>query len=305
MPVYNEETNIISVIKKIPDFIDEIVVVDDKSTDSTVSKLESLIDINPKIKLIKKSKNEGAGSAKKSGYIYARNTKNDIFVTIDGDGQMDLKDVKVLIRPLIKDRIDFTKANRLTHSEVFEKMPRYRFFGNAILTLLTKIASGYWHVTDTQTGFTACNRKVIDTLPFEILYNSYGYPNHLLVMLNVFGFKVKDIPSDPIYNVGEKSNINVFTVGFKISWLLWRSFLWRLKEKYIIRDFHPLVFFYFLGFLLLFLSFFLSIRMFYIWYASGNIPSINALASMFSFVSSNIFLLFAMWFDMDYNKKSQ
>ena len=181
-------------------------------------------------------------------------------------------------------------------------MPKHRFFGNAILTLLTKIASGYWHVTDTQTGFTACNRKVIDTLPFEKLYNSYGYPNHLLVMLNVYNFKVRDIPSDPIYNVGEKSNINVFTVGFKIIWLLWCSFLWRLKLKYVIRDFHPLVFFYFLGIIFFCLCFFLSVRMFYIWFDRGSIPSINALASMFSFVSGSIFLLFASWFDMDYNK---
>ena len=129
--------------------------------------------------------------------------------------------------------------------------------------MLTKIASGYWHVTDAQTGFTACNKKVIKVLPFKKLYTNYGYPNHLLVMLNIYNFRVIDVYSKPIYNVGEVSNIRVRIVVFRISWLLLKSFLWRLKEKYIIRDFHPLVFFYLLGFTFSLSTIFLFIRLFY------------------------------------------
>tara|TARA_B100000886_G_C20424268_1_gene493115 strand:- start:2945 stop:3892 length:948 start_codon:yes stop_codon:yes gene_type:complete len=302
IPVYNEQKQIKNVINELPDFFDQIIVIDDKSEDLTVSIIEQAQKSNEKIILIKKKIREGAGSAKKEGYLFARKTSNDIFVTLDGDGQMDNNEVVDLIDPIIEDRYDFTKANRLSHIEVFKNMPKHRFLGNSILTLFTKIASGYWHVTDTQTGFTACNRKVLESLPFEKLYHSYGYPNHLLVMLNIYNHRVGDIQSKPIYNVGEKSHINIFTVGFKIFWLLLKSFFWRLKEKFIIRDFHPLVFFYLFGIMFLLLSILLSFRLIFVWYDRGSIPSINALAAMFSFVSSSIFILFAMWFDMDYNK---
>ena len=302
MPVYNEEINIAGVINGLPNFIDEIVVVDDKSTDNTGAILDDLQRKNKKVTVIKKSKNEGAGSAKKQGYLYARNTAHDIFVTIDGDGQMDINEINNLIEPIINNEADFAKANRLIHGDVHKKMPRYRFWGNAILTLLTKIASGYWHVTDAQTGFTACNRKVIEALPLEKLYDSYGYPNQILVMLNVFNFRVKDIPSKPIYNVGEKSHLKVRRVVFKISWLLWRYFWWRLKEKYIIRDFHPLVFFYASGFGAMLITGLLSIRLVMQWVAAGRIPPINALAVMFFGLIGIQLLLFAMWFDMEANK---
>lgn len=302
IPVFNEQKNIKNVINELPDYFDQIIVIDDKSTDSTVSIIEQIQKSRDEITLIKKNVRGGAGSAKKEGYLSARKTDNDIFVTLDGDGQMDNNEIFSLIDPIIEGRFDFTKANRLSHIEVFKNMPKHRFFGNSILTLFTKIASGYWHVSDTQTGFTACNRKVIESLPFENLYHSYGYPNHLLVMLNVYNHRVGDISSKPIYNVGEKSHINIFTVGFKISWLLLKSFFWRLKVKFIIRDFHPLVFFYFFGFSFLILSMLLFTRMIFVWIDRGSIPSINALAAMFSFISSNIFILFAMWFDMDYNK---
>ena len=302
IPVYNEQKQIKNVINGLPNFFDQIIVIDDKSKDSTVEIIEQTQKSNDKVILIKKKIREGAGSAKKEGYLFAKKTDNDIFVTLDGDGQMDNNEIVNLIDPIIENRFDFTKANRLSHVEVFKNMPKHRFLGNSILTLFTKIASGYWHVTDTQTGFTACNRKIIETLPFEKLYHSYGYPNHLLVMLNIYNYKVGDISSKPIYNVGEKSHINIFTVGFKILWLLLRSFFWRLKEKFIVRDFHPLVFFYFFGIMFLLLSIVLSFRLIFVWYDTGSIPSINALAAMFSFVSSSIFILFAMWFDMDYNK---
>ncbi len=302
IPVYNEEKNIASVIENIPEYLDEIIVIDDKSTDSTKEILSRLKQSVNNLTVIQKDKNEGAGSAKRDGYLYAKKTSHHIYVTLDGDGQMNSDEIQDLIDPIINDDVDFTKANRLIYGDVHNHMPKHRFWGNAILTLLTKIASGYWHVTDAQTGFTACNRKVIKSLPFEKLYTSYGYPNQILVMLNIFNFRVKDISSKPIYNVGETSHINIGSVGFKISWLLWRSFLWRMREKYIIRDFHPLVFFYLLGFGFLGLSTALFARLFYFWGISGQIPSINALAAMFSFVNSTTFLLFAMWFDMDYNK---
>ena len=185
IPVYNEQKQIKNVINELPDFFDQIIVIDDKSEDLTVSIIEKAQKSNEKIILIKKKIREGAGSAKKEGYLFARKTNNDIFVTLDGDGQMDNNEVVDLIDPIIEDRYDFTKANRLSHIEVFKNMPKHRFLGNSILTLFTKIASGYWHVTDAKPGLQHVIEKVLESLPFEKLYHSYGYPNHLLVMLNI------------------------------------------------------------------------------------------------------------------------
>jgi len=168
---------------------------------------------------------------------------------------------------------------------------------------MTKIASGYWHIADFQSGYTAINKKALHTIDWDRMYKRYGQPNDLLIRLNVYNFRVADVPVEPVYNVGEKSGIKIRRVIFSISWLLIKLFFWRIKEKYIIRDFHPLIFFYFFGGFFGIITFILFIRMFYYWYVIGHIPPINALAAMFSFMSSNLFTLFAMWFDMEANKE--
>jgi hypothetical protein len=181
-------------------------------------------------------------------------------------------------------------------------IPKTRYIGNSILTLLTKVASGYWHVADSQSGYTVMNRNILKTLDWRFMYTRYGQPNHLLIMLNIYNFRVRDIPVKPIYGIGEESGIRIRKVIFTLSWLLFKNFLWRMKEKYFIRDFHPLIFFYFLGFSFSVLTIFLFGRLFFKWWILGSIPPINALAAMFSFMSTSIFTLFAMWFDMEANK---
>ena len=116
-----------------------------------------------------------------------------------------------------------------------------------MLSLLTKIASGYWHVADSQAGYTALSLSALDRLDLERIYRRYGFPNDMLVHLNVISARVRDVPSRPIYGVGERSGIKIHAVAPRIAWLLFKGFWWRMKEKYVIRDFHPLVFFYALG----------------------------------------------------------
>jgi len=134
------------------------------------------------------------------------------------------------------------------------------------------------------------------------MYNRYGQPNQLLVMLNILNLRVRDVPVRPIYGVGEKSGIKLRKVVFTMSYLLLKNFLWRMKEKYIVRNFHPLIFFYFLGAFFGISTIFLFSRLFYKWWLLGSIPPINALAAMFTFMSSSLFIIFAMWFDMEANK---
>ena len=302
IPAYNEETQIGKVIETMPDFVDSIVIVDDLSRDNTIKVVERYQQSNSKIVLLKHDKNQGCGGSLATGYEWAKENNYDVAVRMDGDGQMDPDDLPLILDPVVEDRVDYSKGNRLFTGEAYKKIPKVRYFGNAFLSLLTKIASGYWHVADFQSGYTAINKQALHTIAWGYMYKRFGQPNDLLVRLNIYNFRVADVPVKPIYNVGEKSGINIFKVIFTLSWLLMKLFLWRMKEKYIIRDFHPLIFFYALGGIFGMITTILFVRLFWFWYVYSHIPPINALAAMFAFMSSSLFILFAMWFDMEANK---
>jgi len=302
LPCYNEETQIGKVIEGMPNYVDKIVIVDDCSIDNSVFVVEKHAKGNNKIKLLKHKANQGCGGALATGYQWLCDKNIDIAVRMDADGQMDPKDLPAILDPVVNDEADYSKANRLFTGEAYKIIPKLRYFGNSVLSLLTKIASGYWHISDSQTGYTAINKKALKIVDWFSMYKGYGQPNDLLVMLNVLNMRIQDVPIKPTYNVGEKSGIKIYKVVFTISWLLLKKFLWRLKEKYIIRDFHPLVFFYFLGFIFGLGTVVLFVRLFYYLYILGTFLSINSLAVMFSFMSASLFTLFAMWFDMESNK---
>ena len=183
-------------------------------------------------------------------------------------------------------------------------IPRARYLGNAALSLLTKIASGYWHVADSQAGYTAVSLDVLRRLDLDRVYRRYGFPNDMLVHLNVVNARVRDVPSRPIYGVGEKSGIRIRRVAPRIAWLLFKGFWWRLKEKYVIRDFHPLVFFYVLGTLMTMLGLALGVlvsveRLFF----GHQITTPTIVLVALLLISGTQFTLFAMWFDQETNKE--
>jgi len=302
VPCFNEESQIEKVVKTMPAWVDKIVVVDDKSRDQTVEIIQKHSKRNKKIILIRHSVNQGVGAAIASGYKWCRDHKIDIAAVMAGDGQMLAKDLPSILMPVVLDRADYAKANRLISGKAFQKIPKTRYFGNSVLTFLTKIASGYWHVMDSQTGFTAINQKMLALIDWDKMYPRYGMPNDILVRLNVYNARVADVPIEPTYDVGEKSNLKPAKVFFTIPLMLLRMFFWRLKEKYIIRDFHPLVLFYFFGILMALLSLGLFIRLMILWPIYGFVPPTTFLAWMFASITSLQFTLFAMWFDMDYNK---
>lgn len=302
IPAFNEASQIGDVIDTIPDCVDWIVIVDDASSDDTATVVTQYQQRHPRIVLLRHDVNQGCGGALATGYIWARDNWIDIAVRMDGDGQMNPTDLPALLDPIARGMADYAKGNRLVTGEAYQKIPRMRYFGNAFLSLLTKIASGYWHVADFQSGYTAMNRKVLDAIDWNRMYRRYGQPNDLMVRLNVFNFRVADVPVEPVYHVGEKSGIRIRKVIFTISWLLVKMFLWRMKEKYIIRDFHPLVFFYTLGAMFGVSTEILFARMIYSKWTMGFFPATSSLAAMFSFMSASLFTLFAMWFDMEANK---
>ncbi|MDJ0802307.1 MAG: glycosyltransferase family 2 protein [Desulfobacterales bacterium] len=302
IPAHNEEKQIGGVLVTIPDWVDHIVVVNDASRDKTSEIVNQLQAIDARIVLLNHEKNQGCGGALASGYKWARDSSCDIAVRMDGDGQMDPAELSTLLDPVAEGRADYAKGNRLFTGEAFKRIPRLRYFGNAFLSLLTKIASGYWHVADFQSGYTAINKRALQMIDWDRMYKGYGQPNDLLVRLNVYNFRVVDIPVEPIYNVGEKSGMKIHRVLFTLSWLLVKLFFWRMKEKYIIRDFHPLIFFYLLGAFFGTMTVVLLVRIFYHKVSMGFFPPTSSLAMFFAFMSASLFILFAMWFDMEANK---
>ena len=305
VPAYNEEKLVGKVIETMPQFVDAIYIVDDASTDKTTANVTALIkaEKNKRTHLIVLERNSGVGAAIVRGYQEGFRDDMDVIAVMAGDAQMDPDNLEDVVMPVILEEVDYVKGNRLFTGEAWKIIPRYRYLGNAFLSLLTKISSGYWHLADSQTGYTAISAKTASMLPLEDLYPRYGYPNHMLAMLNVYNRRVRDVPIRPVYNVGEKSGIRLWKVIPSLSILLTRNFLWRIGQKYIIRDFHPLVFFYVLAIGLLGVSVPLFLRMILRWIETANIPPINTLAFMFTAITGMQSLFFAMWFDMEYNKE--
>jgi glycosyltransferase involved in cell wall biosynthesis len=304
IPAYNEETQIGKVLDSMPDFVDHLVVIDDRSADNTAEEIRQKRVRDRRITLLCHEANQGVGGAIATGYEWARDHGVDVAVVMAGDGQMDPGDLPAILDPVVSGATDYAKGNRLFTGEAYQKIPRLRYFGNAALSFLTKIVSGYWHVADSQCGYTAINRAALQRIDWSQMYKRYGQPNDLLTRLNVYNFRVKDIYIEPVYRIGERSKMKIRLVVFTIALLLMRLFFWRIKEKYIIRDFHPLVLFYALGFFLLMLSFVFFVQLVYLWHQRGFAPELTALAWMFSFATGLQSIFFAMWFDKDYNRNS-
>lgn len=302
VPAHNEGTQISRVLETIPSYVDHIVVVDDCSTDNTAKVVRLLQKTNGKIVLIAHEANTGVGGAIASGYKWAREHEIDVTAVMAGDGQMDPDDLESIILPVVEERADYAKGNRLFFGDAWNMIPHYRYLGNSFLSLMTKIASGYWHIADSQGGYTAISLLALKRIDLDRIYSNYGMPNDLLIKLNQYDFKVCDVHTKPVYNVGEKSGIRLRKVIPRISWLLFKGFWRRLFFKYVIKDFHPLVFFYLLSFVLIAASLPLTFRLLYVWAAVGDIPDINALALVFSLISGLQLLFFGMWFDMEYNR---
>ncbi len=300
VPAHDEEALIGVTVAGIPEFVDRILVVDDASRDGTAAAVRALAD--PRVELVARESNGGVGAAIVSGYERALEQGLDVVCVMAADNQMDPDDLITLVEPVARGEVDYAKANRLVSGEAWQLIPRTRYLGNAILSLLTKIASGYWHVADSQTGYTAISRAMLAQLDLGRIYRRYGFPNDMLVHLNVWNARVRDFPSRPVYGVGETSGIRLRSVVPRISWLLVKGFFWRLREKYVIRDFHPLVFFYGLGLLMTLAGLLLGVVEVILRLMGNEITTPTIVLVALLLISGSQFTLFAMWFDMESNK---
>ena len=241
VPAYNESGFVGDVIETLPAFVDRAYVIDDQSTDDTWKEITTTAErINDSVTAtdggasfeqrvvpIRHDENRGVGGAIKTGYLRARDDEIDVTAVMGGDGQMDPAILERIIEPIVDGEADYAKGNRLVYETDHEQMPRFRLLGNRLLTLLTKIASGYWRVGDPQMGYTAISMEALHDADIEGMYEFYGYCNDLLVRLNVTGHRVADVPS-PLNYGDEHSDISYLTYIPRVSLMLLRTFLWRL-----------------------------------------------------------------------------
>jgi len=300
VPAFDEERLVGETIRGIPEFVDRILVVDDASRDGTIDAVEAVGD--PRVDVLRHEHNAGVGAAIATGYRRALEEDIDVTCVMAADNQMDPSELHGLVEPVARGEVDYAKANRLVSGEAWKVIPRTRYLGNAVLSLLTKIASGYWHVADSQAGYTALSLSALRRLDLGELYPRYGFPNDMLVHLNVQNARVRDVPSRPIYDVGQQSGIRLRSVVPRISWLLFKGFWWRMGQKYVIRDFHPLVFFYVFGLMMLAVGLILGLVELVLRIAGNAITPATIVLVAVLVIAGLQMTLFAMWFDMEANK---
>ncbi|UIP01468.1 glycosyltransferase family 2 protein (plasmid) [Halobaculum sp. CBA1158] len=190
--------------------------------------------------------NRGVGAAIKTGYRLAARDGVDVTAVMNGDGQMDPAILDRIVHPVATGAADYAKGDRLLDRDHRAGMTSWRFLGNAALSLLTKVASGYWQVQDSQNGYTAISADAIATLDLDAVYDDYGFLNDVLVHLNAHSMTVADVRMQAVYR-DEESSIGYAEFIPRVSRLLLGRFLWRLRTKYVVREFHPLVFLYPIG----------------------------------------------------------
>lgn len=256
-----------------------------------------------RIILINHLKNGGVGAAIATGYKWCRDHAIDCTAVMAGDGQMDPAELEALCLPVLTEGLDYVKGNRLIHPSARLLIPPIRFFGNSVLSILTKIASGYWHVSDTQTGYTAVSLKALRAIKLYDIYHSYGMPNDMLVKLNINFCSLREIMIKPVYNVGECSKMKIWKVIPRISLLLFCGFFKRLYRKYLLVDFHPLFLLYHLAFLMLLCSIPYGIKIGLSFFHNRAIGVLPVLAFVFLFFNGMNALFFSMWLDMQDNER--
>ena len=298
VPAYNEELLIVDTLESVPDFVDTIYVINDCSKDKTQEKIDAYLPKDTRVVSLPHTVNQGVGAAIVTGYRASAADGMDIAAVMAGDNQMDPDFLPELLDPIIDGKVDYTVGNRLTNPTYRAGMSKWRFFGNSILSLLTKIASGYWQMSDPQNGYTAISRRALETISLDDIYPRYGYCNDLMVRLNVYGFRMRNVPHPSRYG-REKSGIRYGNYIRKVSILLLRDFLWRLKMKYVILGFHPLVFYYLFGVIFSLIGLVggvVTLVEKFLW----GIPVlfVHGMLSLVMFTLGMMFLFFAMFFDM-------
>ncbi len=249
LPCYNEEKLIGKTIETMPDFVDQIIAVDDMSKDNTWKVITKIAKKNPKVVPIHLKKNVGIGGAYINGFEHALKSGADLVFTMAGDAQCNQNYMTNMIDALLDNDVDYVKANRFVHLEELKQMPAFRRIGNTVITILTKFATGYYSIFDSQNGYGVFKNKTLQSLPFEHIGRRYDYENTLLIALAIMNAKVRDEAVPAIYG-DEESTIPVFRTTLRALKVVWKGFWKRVYYKYILVNFHPIALFLLLSMVL-------------------------------------------------------
>ena len=300
IPAHNEERLIGPTLEGVPETIDRVYVVDDASQDNTCGVVQRHAEWDPRVVLLRHEVNKGVGAAIITGYLQSSADDFDIAVVVGGDNQMPLEVVDDLIDPVAKGEVDYAKGNRFLMPQVgLEGMPWTRFLGNALISISTKMASGFYKIYDVVDGYTAISKRAIDMIDWGKAWKGYGYPMDFLVRLNAYGLRVKDVPRRAIYLEGERqSQIKGVDYALRVTPMLVRGFFWRLLSKYLVRDFHPLFFFYLFGLILLPIGVIYGGFLIFQQFTGEGVTGPRSVVCALMIIMGIQFLLFAMLYDM-------
>jgi len=234
IPAYKCKEYIVDVVSEIPEMVWRIYVVDDACPEKSGDTVNMHVN-DPRLCLIYNDTNQGVGGAVMTGYRAAIDEGADIIVKIDGDGQMDPSLILQFVLPILHGEADYTKGNRFYNLEEVSSMPTVRLFGNAVLSLMTKISSGYWNIFDSTNGYTAIHTDVAKHLPFKKISQRYFFEIDMLFRLNIHRAVVVDIPMSAKYGE-EVSNLNISKIIGEFLFKNMRNFLKRIFYNYYLRD---------------------------------------------------------------------
>lgn len=234
IPCYKVKAHIVETIAEIGSEVSHIFVVDDFCPDGSGKFVEEQVK-DKRVKVIFHAENQGVGGATITGYKAALESDAQIVVKLDGDGQMDPSLIKDLIGPIVAGRADYTKGDRFDSLTGLSQMPGVRLFGNAGLTLLTKISSGYWNITDPTNGYTAIHRDALKALPLAMLSKRFFFESDMLFRLSIYRAVVWDVPMHARYGT-EKSNLSIAKTLWEFPWKHFKNFHKRLFYNYYLRD---------------------------------------------------------------------
>jgi dolichol-phosphate mannosyltransferase len=234
IPSFRVRRHILDVIGRIGPEVAAIYVVDDRCPEES-GRFVSEQCTDPRVRVVFHAENQGVGGAVMSGYQSAIADGHDILVKVDGDGQMDPSLIPAIVSPLLAGEADYTKGNRFYHLDEIHKMPTIRLFGNAALSFMSKISTGYWSVFDPTNGYTAIHAKVASHLPMEKISKRYFFETDMLFRLNTLRAAVVDVPMDAVYG-DEESNLKISKILPEFLAKHLRNTLKRIFYNYYLRD---------------------------------------------------------------------
>ena len=234
IPSYKVTAHILEVIKSIGPEVQKIYVVDDACPDGSGALVQKQSK-DKRVEIFFHETNQGVGGAVVTGYKAALKDEIDVIVKVDGDGQMDPSLISTIAKPVVEGYADYSKGNRFDSLENLFSMPKTRIFGNAVLSLWSKLSSGYWNITDPTNGFTAIHRKALQAIQLDKLRKTYFFESDLLFRLSIVNAVVMDVPMVSVYG-DEKSNLKIRKVIFEFPWRHTVNLAKRIFYKYYLRE---------------------------------------------------------------------